>query len=562
MVSRLFALVYTAQLFWTAYSKSPSEEDWKNLNNTVGGRLLVGVPFAQPCFNSWNSSECLSIQDNYLQELARSSSPSAYIQTQWETCQTSGEQCLLNYLDSHDIEPTLPPQKCQLGSIPDYFIDVKDVHDVIAGLEFTKKTQIPFVIKNTGHDYKGRSSAPGSLAVWTHNLKNMTYSPIFVPAGCDVEPRQAVTFGAGVQWGEAYAFADAHNITLVGGSDVSVGASGGWLQGGGHGALSPSMGLGVDRVLEYKIVTPDGKLRIANECQNEDLFWALRGGGGGTFGVVLESTVLASPQVTVQTLILTFAPTTEITREMWKIMAENGLKWGKEGWGGFSQANVVILLNPKLSQDEARVSLAPLIQFGEQLQAVDAENTNLNFTEFPSWFAFAEAFTSQFKAVVGTSLALASRLIPKTIFETSEKQDSLVSGLLAADAVTPGLIILISGPSAFQYIPGSTSVTEAWRSSLYHVTVVSTWNWNATLSEKRDHYKIASDAIDHLRKITPDAAYQNEADVYEPNHQVSFWGDNYEALLKIKQKYDPDQQLDCWQCVGWKKESSRFLCYF
>lgn len=68
MVSRLFALVYTAQLFWTAYSKSPSEEDWKNLNNTVGGRLLVGVPFAQPCFNSWNSSECLSIQDNYLQE--------------------------------------------------------------------------------------------------------------------------------------------------------------------------------------------------------------------------------------------------------------------------------------------------------------------------------------------------------------------------------------------------------------------------------------------------------------------------------------------------------------
>ena len=165
---------------------------------------------------------------------------------------------------------------------------------------------------------------------------------------------------------------------------------------------------------------------------------------------------------------------------------------------------------------------------------------------------------------------MASRLIPKTIFETPEKQDSLVSGLLAADAVTPGLIILISGPSAFQYIPGSTSVTEAWRSSLYHVTVVSTWNWNATLSEKRDHYKIASDAIDHLRKITPDAAYQvrihqviylgdclhlckNEADVYEPNHQgshfliflnkgidslfsVSFWGDNYEALLKIKQK--------------------------
>lgn len=60
------------------------------------------------------------------------------------------------------------------------------------------------------------------------------------------------------------------------------------------------MGLGVDRVLEFKIVTPDGKYRTANRCQNQDLFFALRGGGGGTFGVVLESTFIASPRVTVQ----------------------------------------------------------------------------------------------------------------------------------------------------------------------------------------------------------------------------------------------------------------------
>jgi len=65
----------------------------------------------------------------FLLSVARSSSPSAYIQTQWETCETSGEQCLLNYLDSHDIEPTLPPQKCQLGSIPDYFVSLRfDYH--------------------------------------------------------------------------------------------------------------------------------------------------------------------------------------------------------------------------------------------------------------------------------------------------------------------------------------------------------------------------------------------------------------------------------------------------
>lgn len=71
-------------------------------------------------------------------------------------------------------------------------------------------------------------------------------------------------------------------------------------KGGGHSVLSPVYGLGVDRVLQYKIVTPDGQLRTANECQNSDLFWALRGGGGGTFGVVLEATHKAEKQLTIQ----------------------------------------------------------------------------------------------------------------------------------------------------------------------------------------------------------------------------------------------------------------------
>lgn len=52
--------------------------------------------------------------------------------------------------------------------------------------------------------------------------------------------------------------------------------------------------------LEFKIVTPDGQLRIANRCQNSDLFWALRGGGGGTFGVVLEATTRVEKQLTMQ----------------------------------------------------------------------------------------------------------------------------------------------------------------------------------------------------------------------------------------------------------------------
>jgi hypothetical protein len=76
---------------------------------------------------------------------------------------------------------------------------------------------------------------------------------------------------------------------------ATVAVSGGWGQNGGYGPLTAQYGLGVDQWLEAKIVTPDGQLKVANSVSNTDLFWAIRGGGGGTFGVVVESTWKAYP---------------------------------------------------------------------------------------------------------------------------------------------------------------------------------------------------------------------------------------------------------------------------
>ena len=70
---------------------------------------------------------------------------------------------------------------------------------------------------------------------------------------------------------------------------LSVGAAGGYLQGGGHSPMSPMFGLTVDNVLEIDVVLANGTLLTTNACTNPDLFWALRGGGGGTFGVVTRA---------------------------------------------------------------------------------------------------------------------------------------------------------------------------------------------------------------------------------------------------------------------------------
>ena len=107
---------------------------------------------------------------------------------------------------------------------------------------------------------------------------------------------------------------------------------------------------------------------------------------------------------------------------------------------------------------------------------------------------------------MGSSLALASRLVPRSNFATPQSRLDLVSGLLSANRMAPGLIILFSPPSSFPG-DGMTSINDAWRSSIYHVTVVSPWNYNITAEEKRGHYRLASNAIDNLRKITPDASY-------------------------------------------------------
>lgn len=107
---------------------------------------------------------------------------------------------------------------------------------------------------------------------------------------------------------------------------------------------------------------------------------------------------------------------------------------------------------------------------------------------------------------MGQNLALASRLVPRSSFNNATSRSTLVSALTTANSLTPGLIILITPPSSFPG-DGTTSVTDAWRTSIYHITVVASWNWNATTADKTGQYTLVSNAIDNLRNITPDAAY-------------------------------------------------------
>lgn len=103
------------------------------------------------------------------------------------------------------------------------------------------------------------------------------YHETFNPQGCDVTINTtAVTAGAATSVEDIYSNLDQYNLTVVDGMGPEV-TMGGYLTGGGHSPISNIFGLGSDQVFEVEMVTPMGEIITANECQNTDLFWAVRG---------------------------------------------------------------------------------------------------------------------------------------------------------------------------------------------------------------------------------------------------------------------------------------------
>lgn len=176
--------------------------------------------------------------------------PGALDQINFENSAVTNETC---YIDSPR------PSPCGQGSLPVYAIAATSAQDIQKAVDFGRTHNLRLSIKNTGHDYLGRSTARGSLQIWTHNMKNMSFSDGFYPDGCNSggEGESVVTIGAGIQLKELYVAALARRKTLVAGFSNTVGAAGGYILGGGHSPLSPWKGMATDNALQFTIVTAD-----------------------------------------------------------------------------------------------------------------------------------------------------------------------------------------------------------------------------------------------------------------------------------------------------------------
>ncbi|KAH9932267.1 FAD-binding domain-containing protein [Fomitopsis serialis] len=535
------------------------------LNTTVDGRLHEAVPWELPCFSEYNGESaipdeaaCAAIQANYTSPFERVQHFGTYMMPQWGTCQVTRPtgECLLNVTNPED-SAAYTGVNCSNGDIPSYYVDVRYPADVQAVIAFSNATGVRLSVKNKGHDYKGRSSGKNTLSLWVTNLNTITHDTSFTPEGCTTS-YDALTIGPGAITEDILEYVDSINRTFVGGYHQTVGAGGGYFLGGGHSVLSPVYGLAVDRVVQAKVVTPEGLYLVANECQNSDLFFALRGGGGSAFGVVIESTHRLEPQLTLQVASISFVghSNSRNLAQWYSLLVNETYKWGTEGWGGHITGPSLIYVTPLLSNAEAHASMQATAEFAL------AQGGTAVVEEVPSYLAFFSKYVPTAEAGVGTEITLGTRLLSTSLFATEEGRATLSKTI--ANVLSFASPYIVAGtPFLFNHTVGSTSVTPAWYDSLWHLSVHGNWVWNSTAEDIADQYEAVTQHTQTFRDITPGSgAYFNEGDVYEPEHTEAYWGSNYAKLLSIKQKYDSHGVLDCWQCVGWKGPSDPlYECY-
>ncbi|KAH8898411.1 FAD binding domain protein [Thozetella sp. PMI_491] len=552
----------------------PSASDWSTLNDTLSGRLIQFVPPGSVCYQSqpnFNKGACDALIANYSTWSFNSANPASM---------GKNGGCDPIYPNGTSIfgDTYAGQTGCSVGSLSPYIVNATEASHVQAALKFAKERNLRLNIKNTGHGGELRSSAPNSLSIWTHNMKSFTFHETFQALGCSVNTtkrnaQMAATIGAGMQDGELFKALAGRNAMGTGGTNNDVGVVG-WATGGGHGFMTGVYGQGSDNIIQAAIVTPNGDTIIANECQNKDIFWAIRGGGGGTFGVILNVTLKAypMPKVTLFGLNLAAKNTTS-AKEWWKFVAEfhalvpraqdEGLH-GYWSMGGSSMALGGSMFMWDADNTTINRAIAPFQRFFNQSSRI------ITYTaapvEFPTFYDFAQQLPA-LDTMSKDSATSASRLLSREILTQNQTLFADTMEKLSQKPLTDSLLneVSFSGTMTISSKPVDNSLNPVWRRASLHLIASQSYPVNLPQAERdRIVNDMTYNKLNVLRELDPTSGtYLNEANSIEPGWQWAYFGVNYARLLEIKNKYDPNGLLWCNKCVGsenWVATQDGALC--
>ncbi|HEY9111742.1 MAG TPA: FAD-binding oxidoreductase [Rhodanobacteraceae bacterium] len=547
----------------------PSATDWDALNRQVGGRLTKLADPLAACRADPSGAACV--------DFFRQIRNPYYILDHANLTQTSG------WVDAWTSKPSA------------YAVAAKSANDVAAAVNFARAHKLRLAVKGAGHSYQGTSDAPDSLLVWTHHMQDITMHDAFVPKGCEgkIQPQPAVSVGAGQIWGRTYnAVTTKGGRYVQGGGCMTVGVAG-LVSSGGFGSWSKRYGTAAANLLEAEVVTADGKIRTVNACNDPELFWALKGGGGGSFGVitrltlrthelpeffgVANATVQSNSDEAYRRLInrflshyhdhlfnphwgetVHFLPSNSFRVSMsFQGLDKAGAEAAWKPFFDFVQASpkdyrvsaplqvfaipARMVWNPEALRKKPGVVVAdprPNAPIDNIVWAGDADQSGMFLTSYGS------AWLPQQLLRQGRVGDLSDALFAFTRDHGVQLHfnKGLAGGL--ADAIQSGtdtatnpevlnaFALAIAGgfqPPAFAGIPGH----------------------EPDIAAARHDAKACAKAMQSLYKVAPDAgSYVSESDYFLKDWQRAFWGSNYTRLLAVKKRYDPHGLFTVHHGVG------------
>jgi FAD/FMN-containing dehydrogenase len=524
----------------------PSPASWRRLNDAVDGNL-VSVDFPiNACVSAPGSAECRALFAN--------------LKNPYYIGDTPGLTQTLGWVDAWTTKPSV------------YAVAARNAADIAAAVNFARENNLRVVVKGGGHSYQGTSNAPDSLLIWTRHMHDVTVQ------------NGAVTVGSGAIWAQAYdAVTTKGGAYVQGGGCTTVGVAG-LIQSGGFGSFSKHFGMAAGSLLEAEVVTADGKVRVANARTNPDLFWALKGGGGGTFGVISRLTLRVHdlPEFGGGANFSVKAASDEAYRRLIRrFVAFYRESLFNDQWG--EQAHVtrdnrleISMVHIGLDTEQSRQVWQPFLDWLARSPGAYTIESEPRIGSMPlrHWWDVdwsKEHHRDVFKAdprpgaspgnvwwngdsgQVGCVLwGYESLWMPASLLD-DDSQEKLASALFAASRFSDVELHFNKGLAG-----ASADVIDAARDTAMNPAVCSAFalaiiadGQGSAYPGVRDHEpdmvkgRNAANAVhramNELRSVAPrGGAYVSESNFFETDFQHAYWGPNHARLARVKKAYDPD----------------------